>query len=185
MENFDDQETFRDRLSTISEEGKRLWVYPKKPKGKYYNKRTIVSILLLIFLFVSPFIKIKGDPMLLFNILERKFIIFGVIFWPQDFHLFVLSMLTFIVFIVLFTVVYGRLFCGWVCPQTIFMEFVYRQIEYLIEGNNSQQRKLDLQDWDATKIWKKSLKHLIFYLISVLTILTFLAYIIGDRKSVV
>ncbi|MBK7211826.1 MAG: cytochrome c oxidase accessory protein CcoG [Bacteroidales bacterium] len=182
MENFDDQETFRDRLSTISEEGKRLWVYPKKPKGKYYNKRTVIAILLQIFLFLSPFIKIKGDPMLLFNILERKFIIFGVIFWPQDFHLFVLSMLTFIVFIVLFTVVYGRLFCGWVCPQTVFMEFLYRPIEYLIEGNNSQQRKLDLQDWDLTKIWKKSLKHSLFFLISVLTSITFLAYIIGmDR----
>jgi cytochrome c oxidase accessory protein FixG len=154
-------------------------VYPKRPKGPYFNRRGILAYLLLGFLFIAPFIKIKGDQMLLFNILERKFIIFGVIFWPQDFHLFVLSMITLIVFIVLFTVVYGRLFCGWVCPQTIFMEFVYRQIEYLIEGNNSRQRKLDDQPWNVEKFWKKSLKHLIFFAISLLTICSFLAYILG------
>jgi len=116
MDNSEELGTFRDRLSTISEQGDRLWVYPRRPKGKYYNRRIALSILLLVFYFSGPFIRIKGDPMLLFNILERKFIIFGVIFWPQDFHLFVLSMITFIVFVVLFTVVYGRLFCGWVCP---------------------------------------------------------------------
>ncbi len=179
MDNSDELETFRDRLSTIGEEGNRLWVYPKRPKGKYFNRRSVIAYLLLLFLFLAPFLKIKGDQMLLFNIIERKFIIFGVIFWPQDFYLFVLSMITLIVFIVLFTVIYGRLFCGWVCPQTIFMEFVYRQIEYLIEGNNSKQRKLDDRDWDLDKIGRKSLKHIIFFAISVMTIITFLAYILG------
>jgi cytochrome c oxidase accessory protein FixG len=179
MDDSEELGTFRDRLSTISEQGDRLWVYPKKPKGKYYNRRTLLSYLLLIFYFTVPFIKVKGDPLLLLNILERKFIIFGIIFWPQDFYLFVLSMITLIVFIVLFTVVYGRLFCGWVCPQTVFMEFVYRQIEYLIEGNNSKQRKLDSQPMNFEKIWKKGLKHLVFFIISVLFISTFISYIIG------
>jgi len=180
MDDSEELGTFRDRLATISEEGKRVWVYPKKPKGKLYNKRGIVAYLLLIFVFAAPFVKIRGDQMLLFNIIERKFVIFGVIFWPQDFYLFVLSMITLIVFTVLFTVIYGRLFCGWVCPQTIFMEFVYRQVEYLVEGNNSQQRKLDERGWDFDKIWRKSLKHLIFFAISILTITTFLAYILGS-----
>ena len=181
MDNSEELGTFRDRLSTISEQGNRLWVYPKRPKGKYYNRRIILSYSLLLFFLIGPFIRIKGDPMLLFNILERKFIIFGVIFWPQDFYLFVLAMITFIVFIVLFTVVYGRLFCGWICPQTVFMEFVYRQIEYLIEGNNSRQRKLDNQPMNFEKIWKKGLKHLIFFIISLVTICTLLAYIIGNE----
>jgi len=175
--------SFRDRLGTISEEGKRVWVYPKRPKGRFYNRRAILSVVLLLFFFIGPFIKIKGDPMLLFNIMERKFIIFGVIFWPQDFHLFVLSMIALIVFTVLFTVVYGRLFCGWVCPQTIFMEFVYRQIEYLIEGNHSQQRKLDQQGWDIEKVMKKTAKHLVFLVLSIATILVFLAYIMGADQA--
>ena len=180
MNDSEEVGTFRDRLSTISEEGKRLWIYPKRPKGKFFNRRGILAYFLLLFVFLAPFIKIRGDQMLLFNILERKFIIFGIIFWPQDFHLFVLSMIAFIVFIVLFTVVFGRLFCGWICPQTVFMEFLYRQLEYLIEGNNSRQRKLDDSDWNFDKIWKKSLKHLLFFAISVLTIITFLAYILGS-----
>ena len=121
---------FRDRLSTVDSEGNRNWIYAKKPKGKLFNQRRIVAVILLAFLYLVPFIKYNGEPIMLFNILERKFIIFGVIFWPQDFHLILLTFITAIVFIALFTVIFGRLFCGWVCPQTIFMEFVYRRIEY-------------------------------------------------------
>ncbi|MDP3443505.1 MAG: 4Fe-4S binding protein, partial [Ignavibacteria bacterium] len=117
---------FRDKMSTISEDGSRVWVYPKKPKGKRYNNRWIVSAILLLLLFIGPWIRYKDEPFLLFNILERKFIIFGQLFWPQDFHLVVLGLLTLIVFVIVFTVIFGRLFCGWACPQTIFMEFVFR-----------------------------------------------------------
>lgn len=100
-------------------------------------------------------------------------------FYPQDFHLAVLSMIAFIVFIVLFTVIFGRIFCGWICPQTIFMEFVFRQIEYWIEGSHTQQRKLDKSNLDFNKLWRKSLKHLIFYLISFVVSNFFLAYLLG------
>ncbi|MEN0006617.1 MAG: 4Fe-4S binding protein, partial [Bacteroidota bacterium] len=113
-----DTEQYRDKIATVDEAGKRIWIYPKKPKGRFYNARTVVSWGLLAFLFGMPFIKVNGAPILLFHVLEREFILFGLHFMPQDFHLFVLAMLTFIVFIILFTVVYGRLFCGWVCPQT-------------------------------------------------------------------
>ena len=135
-----DQSHFRDRLTTVSEDGKRVWVYPKKPKGKLYNYRSLLAILFIAFLFVAPFIKYKGDPLILLNVMERQFIIFGLIFWPQDFYLVVLSLLALVVFIILFTVIYGRLFCGWICPQTIFMEFLFRQIEYLIEGDFHKQK---------------------------------------------
>ena len=127
--------SFRDHIGTIDEDGDRKWIYPKKPKGPYYNKRNVVAWILLTLLFVIPFIKIDGEPFLLFNIIERKFVIFGSIFWPQDFFLFVLAMLTSIVFIILFTVAFGRIFCGWICPQTIFMEMVFLKIEYFIEGD--------------------------------------------------
>ncbi|MCB0263879.1 MAG: cytochrome c oxidase accessory protein CcoG [Calditrichia bacterium] len=174
-----DSEKYRDHVATVDDEGKRIWVYPKKPSGNFYKARTYVSWVLLAFLFGAPFIKIGGQPLLLFNILERKFIIFGVKFWPQDFHLFALSLLTFIVFVILFTVVFGRLFCGWACPQTIFLEMVFRKIEYFIEGDSNQQRKLNKAPWNWEKIWKKGTKLSIFYALSFLIGNTFLAYIIG------
>ncbi len=174
-----EKEAFRDRIATVDESGKRVWIYPKKPKGHYYRWRTYVSWVLLAFLFGAPFIKIHGEPMFLFNVLERKFILFGIPFMPQDFHLFVLAMLTLVVFIILFTVVWGRLFCGWVCPQTIFMEMVFRKIEYWIDGDANQQRKLAQMPWNAEKIRKRVLKYGIFFAIAVLVANTFLAWIIG------
>ena len=172
-------EEFRDHLSTADTTGKRIWIYPKKPKGRYYNARTIVSIILLALLFGLPFIKLNGDPLFLLNVLEGRFIIFGIIFTPQDLFMFALAMITLILFIVLFTVVFGRLFCGWVCPQTIFMEMVFRKIEYWIEGDANQQRKLDKAPWTTKKIGKKALKHAIFISIAILIANTFLSYIIG------
>lgn len=174
-----DYEAFRDTIGTVDEEGKRRWIYPKKPKGKFHNKRVVVSIILLTLLFSGPFLKYDGQPMFLFNILERKFILFGMTFWPQDFHLFVLAMLSFMVFVVLFTVVFGRIWCGWACPQTIFMEMVFRKIEYWIEGDRYQQVKLDNSPWTAEKIRKKGLKWLIFYAISFLIANTLMAYLFG------
>ena len=93
-------ESFRDSISTITEEGKRNWIFPQKPKGPLYDKRKLVSYAYLILFFTIPFLKLNGEPLLLLNILERKFIIFGLIFWPQDLFLAALAMLTFMVFIV-------------------------------------------------------------------------------------
>lgn len=179
MEDIEERHDFRDRTSTIASDGKRLWVYPKKPSGKLYNYRQIVALVLLAIFFIMPFIKVNGDPLLLLNFIDRQFIIFGMIFYPQDFYLFVLSMIAFIVFVVLFTVIFGRIFCGWICPQTIFMEFIFRRIEYLIEGSNVKQRKLDNKSLDFEKFWRKGLKHVVFYMISLITTTFFLAYIFG------
>lgn len=179
---MEDQEKYRDKIATVDEHGKRIWIYPKKPKGRFTNARTYVSWVLLLVLFGLPFLQWNGEPLVLFNILERNFIIFGVHFAPQDFYLFVLAMLTFLVFIVLFTVVYGRLFCGWVCPQTIFMEMVFRKIEYWIEGDYTAQMKLDKSPWTAEKIRKKTLKQAIFMVISTFIAHTFLSYLVGLER---
>ena len=173
------KEKFRDELATVTKEGKRIWIYPKKPSGRFYNYRTLLSILLLVFLFGAPFIKVNGHPWILLNLLDRKFIIFGIPFGPYDFHLFVLLMISTIVAIFLFTVVYGRLFCGWICPQTVFMEMVFRKIEYWIEGDYKKQIALDKAPLDGRKFIKKFSKHIIFFSISFLIGNTFLAYIIG------
>lgn len=179
MSEIRDTEQFRDNIATVDKQGKRIWIYPKKPVGRFYQARTWVSFVLLALLFGMPFIKVNGDPLLLFNVIERKFILFSIVFTPQDLHLFALAMITFMVFIVLFTVVFGRLFCGWACPQTIFMEMVFRKIEYWIEGDANQQRKLDKAPWNGQKIWKKTLKHSIFFAFAIVIANTFLAYIIG------
>jgi len=182
--NTPENETFRDSIGTINEDGNRAWVYPKKPSGRYYDKRKLVSYILLLFLLVSPFIKVNGNQFLMFNVLERRFNIFGFPFWPQDFHLFVISMLIGVIFITLFTVGFGRIFCGWICPQTIFMEMVFRRIEYWIDGDRNKQRKLDRQKWDAEKIRKRVLKWFIFLVISFLIANVFLAYLIGGDKLI-
>lgn len=174
-----ENDKFRNELATVTKEGKRIWIYPRKPSGRYYTARSVLSIFLLAFLFGAPFIKVNGHPLLLLNVLERKFIIFGIPFGPHDFHLFVLAMISAIIGVFLFTVVYGRLFCGWICPQTIFMEMVFRKIEYLIEGDWKKQKTLNNSPWTSSKIIKKSTKHSIFFIISFIIGNTFLAYIIG------
>jgi cytochrome c oxidase accessory protein FixG len=172
-------QSFRDSVATISKQGNRNFIFPKKPKGKLYNLRTFFSLIYLVVFFTLPFIKVDEEPLFMFNVLERKFIFFGQVFWPQDFFIFALGLLTFMVFIILFTVVFGRVFCGWACPQTIFMEMVFRKIEYWLDGDYNQQRRLKEMHWNAYKIRKRLTKIAVFYFISFIIANFFLAYIIG------
>ncbi len=142
--------------------------------------RNITGIMLMIFLFTAPFIKVNGQQLLLFDFLHRTFVIFGVQFWPQDFNLFFIGMIAIMVFIILFTVTYGRIWCGWACPQTIFMEVLFRRIEYWIDGDTHQQKELEAAPWNAGKIFRRVLKHGIFYLISFIISNYFLMYIMGS-----
>ena len=168
----------------IKQEKGREWIYPKLIKGKLYQYRNWLSYILLGLMFAGPFIKLNGEQLILLNILERKFVFFGVVFWPQDFHIFVLAMITFIVFIILFTVVFGRVWCGWACPQTIFMEMLFRKIEFWIEGDAVKQRKLDASPLTVEKFAKKTAKHSLFALISFLIANVFLSYIIGLEELI-
>ncbi len=179
MSNIEDN-SFRDSIGTINEKGKRKFIFPKKPQGKYYNRRKLLSYVLLILLLSSPFIKINGNQFLLFNVLDRRFNIFGMPFWPQDFYLVVVLMIVGVVGLTLFTVAFGRVFCGWFCPQTIFMEMVFRRIEYWIDGDRGAQIKLDNQEWNAEKIKKRTLKWTVFLIISFLIANVFLAYLVGS-----
>lgn len=174
--------SFRDRIPTVTEKGKRNWIYAWQPKGKFTNWRKVLSWVYVILFFSTPFIRINGNPALQLNIPEGKFSILGLLFWPQDFFIFGTAMVTFIIFIVLFTQIYGRLFCGWACPQTIFMEMVFRRIEWLVDGNPNQQRALKNGPWTTERIVKKLVKHLLFFLLSFLIANTFLAYIIGTNQ---
>lgn len=179
---YKDEEEFRDSITTVNADGSRNWIYAKKPSGLWHKRRQILAYTLLALLFLIPHIKIGGEQAILLNIVERKFIFFGKIFWPQDLYLLAITLLTLIIFVVLFTIIFGRLFCGWVCPQTIFMEMVFRKIEYWIEGDWTHQKKLNNGPWTKEKVFKKTAKHLIFWLISFLIANTFLAYIIGSDE---
>lgn len=175
------ENNFRDRIATMDATGKRKWIFAQKPKGRFTNMRKYVSWFFFVLFIAVPFIHVDGRPLFLFNIPEAKFIVFGKVFWPQDFFIFGLAMVSFVIFVVLFTAAFGRLFCGWVCPQTIFMEMVFRKIEYLIEGDASSQKLLANSPWTTHKLLKKAIKHLIFFFLSFLIANIFLSYIIGIK----
>jgi len=179
MESQHSLSSYKDSVSTISEQGKRVWIYPKKPKGRFTAARTIVAIFLLLILVVTPFIKIHDHPFMLFNLLERKFIFFGLAFGPYDFAILVVGFIAFAIFVILFTAIFSRIFCGWICPQTIFMEMVFRKIEYWIEGDFRKQIALDNAEWTFKKYQKKILKHIIFFLLSFIIANILLAWVIG------
>lgn len=173
------KDEFRDLISTVHKSGQRKWIYAMQPKGWFYNVRTYLSILYLIVLIGLPFIHVNGEPLFLFDLVHGKFIIFGRLFLPQDFILFGLAMLIFLLFIIVFTLAYGRVFCGWVCPQTIFMEMVFRRIEYWIEGSAKTQMNHDHGVHTMEYFGRKVLKHVVFFVLSFLIANIFLSYIIG------
>jgi cytochrome c oxidase accessory protein FixG len=174
-----DWQDFRDHLSTADAEGRRTWLYPRQPRGPFYRARTWLSWLLLAVMFAGPFIRIHGNPLLLLNLVERKFVVLGQIFWPQDMIIFAVALLVYITGIIVFTAAYGRLWCGWLCPQTVLMEMVFRKIEYLIEGDAPAQRALAKAPWTVTKAAKKTAKHAVFLALSFVVGNTLLAYVIG------
>ncbi|NNT71710.1 cytochrome c oxidase accessory protein CcoG [Flavobacterium sp. IMCC34852] len=184
MATHNPDESFRDSIATIDEKGKRAFIYPKKPSGPFFDKRKILSYFLLAFLLSAPFVKINGNQFLLFNVVDRRFNIFSFPFWPQDFHLFVISMIIGVVGLALFTVAFGRIFCGWFCPQTIFMEMVFRRIEFWIDGDRAQQMRLAKQAWDAEKIRKRVTKWMVFFIISFIIANVFLSYLIGSDELI-
>jgi cytochrome c oxidase accessory protein FixG len=177
-----DWQDFREHLATADQEGRRLWIYPRKPHGRYTTARTWLSWLLLAIMFAGPFIRVNGNPLLLLNIVERKFIILGQVFWPQDMILFAVTLLIFFTGIIVFTAAFGRLWCGWTCPQTVLMEMVFRKIEYFIEGDAPAQRALHKAPWTAGKITRKLTKHVIFLGLSFVVGNTLLAYTIGTEQ---
>ena len=177
-----DWSDFRDHIATADKEGRRQWIYPRKVSGRFYRWRTWFSWLLLLIMLAGPFITINGNPLLLMNIVERKFVVLGQIFWPQDMIIFAIAALVGLTSIVIFTAAFGRVWCGWACPQTVMMEMVFRKIEYLIEGDAHQQRALNKAPWDAGKTLKKVSKHAVFYALSFIVGNVLLSYIIGWRS---
>lgn len=179
MDKLSDQD-FRDRPNNIDATGQRKWINAKQPQGKWYLRRNFVGYTLLFFLVVAPFLKINGHPFMLLDILNRKFFLFGQMVFAEDTYILALVMAVTVVSIVLFTVVFGRVWCGWACPQTLFLELIYRKIEFLFNGNgrNSKKRR---GPSGASQI-QTLVKHTIFILISIFFTNVFLMWFIGPQQ---
>src|SRR5689334_6775 len=162
----EEHDTFRNELGSVAKDGRRRWVYARQPSGPLYRARTIVSFFLLAFLILAPFVTVHGQPLMLLDVINRRFVILGALFVPQDFYIVVVLALTVLVTIVLSTVVVGRIWCGWLCPQTIFMEMVFRKLEYAIEGSAEQQLRRDRGPWTSERMLRTGLKHVIFFALS-------------------
>jgi cytochrome c oxidase accessory protein FixG len=175
-------ENFRDHLATADKEGHRQWIYARKPAGRFYRWRSLVSWLLLGILFVGPFVRIHGNPLLMLNIVERRFSILGHIFWPQDMAIFAVALLLYFMSVLVFTTAFGRLWCGWTCPQTLLMEMVFRKIEYLIDGDTVAQKALAASPWTKQKVARRLFKHATFFALSFLIANTLLSYVIGVEQ---
>jgi cytochrome c oxidase accessory protein FixG len=161
--------------------GERL--HPRVVKGRFFRVRRTVAWAMIGAFLAAPWVHVDGHPLFLFQWLERRFVVFGVPFFPQDFHLVALGLVTFIVFVSVFTALFGRVWCGWACPQTVFLEMVFRPVEALFEGNPNARRRLDAAPWGTDKFLRKGGKHAVFALIAFGVGLTGLAYVVGRDEA--
>ncbi len=165
-------------LSTLNRDGTRRWIRPKVPHGRYYRRRLITAWSLIITFMLIPIIKLGGKPLMLLDVPKREFTFFGATFLPTDTFLLMLLLFSIFIGIFLITAVLGRVWCGWTCPQTVYMEFLYRPLEHLIEGGRNRQLELDARGPDGRRI----LKYAVFLTVSAFLANTFLAYFVSwDR----
>jgi cytochrome c oxidase accessory protein FixG len=165
-------------LSTLNRDGSRRWIRPKVSRGRYYRRRFYTAWGLIATFTLIPILKLGGKPLMLFDIPKREFTFFGATFLPTDTFLLMLLLFSIFIGIFLITAVLGRVWCGWACPQTVYMEYLYRPIEVLIEGGRNRQLELDARGADARRL----IKNVVFLLVSAFLANSFLAYFVGwDR----
>lgn len=172
-----------DRLGSTDEAGRRINIYPADVRGRWKQLKKIVYPVLVVIFLLAPWIKLDdGSQLLLLNISERRFSIFGLQFWAHDapMMLFVFGGAAFSLVIV--TALFGRVWCGWACPQTVFIDGVFRILERWIEGDNVQRRLLDKAPLSFDKILKRSSKWIVFSGLSLIITHSFLAYFVGSDE---
>ena len=161
-------------LSTLDADGSRNWLKPKLSKGKLLTRRRIVAYLLIALFTLLPFVKVGGKPFVLLDITARQFTIFGFTFLPTDTILLAMVIVAWLLGIFLFTALFGRVWCGWACPQTVYMEFLFRPVERFFDGTAGRggHRK-------KTPAWRVAAKYVTYFLLCIYLANTFLAYFIG------
>lgn len=177
-----DPEGFRDKLGMLDELGRRIKIVPAEVKGRFRNYRTMVQIFLIFLFLFLPWIRIGGAPAILLDLQNRHFAILGLEFWAHDAPMifFVLAIST--VSLVLVTALWGRIWCGWACPQTVFLDGVFRRIETWTEGNHLQRRELDRAPISWNKLIRKTAKWSLFLAATFIITHSFLAYFVGSDK---
>lgn len=160
-------------LSTLNKDGSRRWMKPRLSVGRFWKARRITAYVLILIFTALPYIKINGKPSILLDIIAREFTFFGKTLLATDTLLLALFMMSVFVSVFLATTLAGRVWCGWACPQTVYMEFVYRPVERLFDGKPGTRPK------PGAKGFKKLLKHLIYLVISAFLAHTFLSYFVG------
>ena len=168
-----------DTVSTIGDGGRRVWLYPLRVWGRFVTARTVFGWLLFAILLIAPWIDVGGHPAMMFDIPRRRFYLWGLTLFATDANYLLFLFGSFIFSVFFFTALLGRVWCGWACPQTVFLEGIIRPIEQLIEGKPSQRKKLDNAPWTAGKIWKKGLKLSAFLVVAGAISTTVVAYFIG------
>ena len=170
---------FREILYTVDSEGRRKWVYSSTIRGKWHRFRLPLMYLLMTVYLALPWLSAGGKQAVLLDIPGRKFTFLGATFWATDTLYLALFLGGLGAALFLFTAVMGRVWCGWACPETVFFEFLFRPLERLIEGSAGQRMRLDNGPWDSTKIRRKTIKYVLFFLLSWVLAATALAYFIG------
>lgn len=169
-------------LSTLTKDGKRKWLYPSESRGDFYWRRLILGWALIAFFVLLPIIQINGRPAILLDFINREFSLFGFTFFPTDTFLLMIFGISALLSIVIFTALFGRVWCGWGCPQTVYLEFVYRPIERWIEGKEHVRKKRNEGPWTWDKVWRRSVRFAIYGVISLALANVFVSYFAGwDR----
>lgn len=169
----------QERLASTDEKGKRVYLFTTDVQGKYHSRRVMFQWVLMVLFVVLPWIQINGHPAILLDIAHRRFAIFGLTFWAHDVPMLIFVFAGAFLGLSLITAVWGRIWCGWACPETVFVERLYRQIERWIEGNAVHRERLHKSPWTVEKVFKKGLKWTAFTFVSWQLSHAFLAYFIG------
>ncbi|MBT4792789.1 MAG: cytochrome c oxidase accessory protein CcoG [Halobacteriovoraceae bacterium] len=181
MSDYNDQ-IAEHRLATTTKSGGRAYVHPQDVNGRWTDIRKRMYWLLVIFYLVFPWIHVDGRQLVLLNLPAREFYFFGSTFYGQDGPILIYILLGFVFFFSFVTSLWGRVWCGYACPQTVFIDIIYRQIEKLVEGSARKRDTLEASGWTWTKIWKRSLKWFLYLMVSLHIVHSGLGYFVGTRE---
>lgn len=175
-------ELHADRLSTTDAEGRRVFIHPADVRGRFRVRRTVVQAILIVFFLALPWIKLGGRQALLLDIAHRRFEIFGLSLRAHDAPILVFVFATAAFALFFATAVFGRVWCGWACPQTVFIDGLFRRIERLIDGPALERRRLQQATWSKQKIFKRLSKWSLYFFATLILTHSFLAYFVGTDR---